>query len=96
MEVPSQGDADADVQSSPPGIVFHPASAIDEAAVAQVQTDLRRRILRYCARPPFAMGRLRKEGATLVPPPRTHRHRYFGVLTPNLPLRAAAAPTCTA
>ena len=25
---------------------FHPASAIDEAAVAQVQTDLRRRILR--------------------------------------------------
>jgi hypothetical protein len=35
-EVQSQGDADADVQSSPPGIVFHPASAIDEAAVAQV------------------------------------------------------------
>ena len=28
------------------GIVFHPASAIDEAAVAQVQADLRRRILR--------------------------------------------------
>jgi hypothetical protein len=36
----------ADAQSSPPGIVFHPASAIDETAVAQVQTDLRRRILR--------------------------------------------------
>ena len=154
------------------GIVFHPASAIDEAAVAQVQTDLRRRILRafvgrgliekadakemlayqhsgfsvdagvcieaadraalerllrYCARPPFAMDRLRKEGtelvyrcakqrsepgsdkrgakadeltltpleliariAALVPPPRTHRHRYFGVLAPNSPLRAAA------
>jgi hypothetical protein len=88
-----------------PGIVFHPASAIDETAVAQVQTDLRRcilrafvgrgllesrdakallayqhsgfsvdagvrieaddraaleRLLRYCARPPFAMDRLRK------------------------------------
>ena len=43
-EVAGQGDTDA--QSSPPGIVFHPASAIDEAAVAQVQTDLRRRILR--------------------------------------------------
>jgi len=153
------------------GIVFHPASAIDETAVAQVQTDLRRRILRafvgrgliekadakdmlgyqhsgfsvdagvciqahdraalerllrYCARPPFAMDRLRKEGcdlvyrcakqrsepssdkrgakadelhltpldliariAALVPPPRTHRHRYFGVLAPNSPLRAA-------
>lgn len=170
-EVAGQGDADADAQSSPPGIVFHPASAIDEAAVAQVQTDLRRRILRafvgrglieqadakemlgyqhsgfsvdagvrieahdraalerllrYCARPPFAMDRLRKEGAALVyrcakqhsepgsdkrgakvdelhltpleliariaalvPPPRTHRHRYFGVLAPNSPFRAA-------
>ena len=34
--------------------------------------------------------------ATLVPPPRTHRHRYFGVLAPNSPLRsvvtALAAP----
>ena len=155
-----------------PGIVFHPASAIDETAVAQVQADLRRCILRafvgrdliekadakemlgyqhsgfsvdaggcieaddraalerllmYCARPPFAMDRLRKEGAALVyrcakqhsepgsdkrgakvdelhltpleliariaalvPPPRTNRHRYFGVLAPNSPLRAAA------
>ena len=43
-EVAVEGEADA--QSSPPGIVFHPASAIDETAVAQVQTDLRRRILR--------------------------------------------------
>lgn len=25
----------------------------------------------------------------LVPPLRTHRHRYFGVLAPNSPLRAA-------
>ena len=88
------------------------------------------RLLRYCARPPFAMERLRKAGselvyrcakqhsepggnphntrgakvdeitltplelidriASLVPPPRTHRHRYFGVLAPNSPLRAAA------
>jgi hypothetical protein len=87
------------------------------------------RLLRYCARPPFAMERLRKAGselvyrcakqhsepggnpqntrgakvdkitltplelidriAALVPPPRTHRHRYFGVLAPNSPLRAA-------
>jgi len=91
------------------------------------------RLLRYCARPPFAMDRLRKEGpalvyrcakhhselaaggkvaelvltplelieriAALVPPLRTHRHRYFGVLAPNSPLRASvtalarAAPT---
>ena len=29
-------------------------------------------------------------GAALVPPLRTHRHRYFGVLAPNSPLRAAA------
>jgi Putative transposase len=27
--------------------------------------------------------------AALVPPPRTHRHRYFGVLAPNSLLRAA-------
>jgi hypothetical protein len=27
--------------------------------------------------------------AALVPPPRVHRHRYFGVLAPNSPLRAA-------
>lgn len=91
------------------------------------------RLLRYCARPPFAMERLRKAGsalvyrcakqhsepggnphnhshnkrgnkvdeitltpleliariAALVPPPRTHRHRYFGVLAPNSPHRAA-------
>jgi hypothetical protein len=84
------------------------------------------RLLRYCARPPFACERLRKEGAglvyrcakqhsepgsdkrgarvdelhltpleliariaALVPPPRTHRHRYFGVLAPNSPHRAA-------
>jgi hypothetical protein len=92
------------------------------------------RLLRYCARPPFSMERLRKEGselvyrcakqrseptsdkrgakadelhltplelidriAALVPPPRTHRHRYFGVLAPNSPLRAGgygAGPAC--
>ena len=28
--------------------------------------------------------------AQLVPPPRTHRHRYYGVLAPNSPLRAAS------
>ena len=171
-EVPVAVAGEANAQSSPPGIIFHPASANDETAVAQVEADLRRRILRafvgrgllescdakemqgyqhsgfsvdagvcieahdraalerllrYCARPPFAMDRLRKEGAelvyrcakqrsepssdkrgtkvdelhltplelidriaALVPPPRTHRHRYFGVLAPNSPLRAAA------
>ena len=83
------------------------------------------RLLRYCARPPFALERLRKAGselvyrcakqhsepgtdkrggkvdeitltplelidriAALLPLPRTHRHRYFGVLAPNSPLRA--------
>jgi hypothetical protein len=67
------------------------------------------RLLRYCARPPFALERLPEldaehliydsakpgSGATaprltplellerlapLVPPPRVHRHRYYGVL----------------
>lgn len=28
--------------------------------------------------------------AALIPPPRIHRHRYYGVLAPNSPLRAAA------
>ncbi len=146
---------------------FHAAMGLDEAAMAQVQADVRRRILRafvarghleahdakdmaayahgggfsvdagvcieapdraglerllrYCARPPFAMDRLKQRGhdlvyccgkghaehtgergelvltplelidriAALVPPPRTHRHRYYGVLAPNSPLRAA-------
>lgn len=76
------------------------------------------RLLLYCARPAFALERLReidpehlvyesvKPGpggsvtlmltplelldrlAALIPPPRRHRHRYFGVLAPNSPLRA--------
>jgi hypothetical protein len=79
----------------------------------------RERLLRYCARPPFALEHLhqhdaehlvydiakpRPDGpralvltplelldkvAALVPPPRVHRHRYYGVLAPNAPLRAA-------
>jgi hypothetical protein len=32
---------------------------------------------------------LLKRIAALVPPPRQHRHRYYGVLVPNAPLRAA-------
>jgi hypothetical protein len=77
------------------------------------------RLLRYCARPAFALERLReldpehlvyesvKPGpggsvslmltpmqlldrlAALIPPPRRHRHRYYGALAPNSPLRAA-------
>ncbi len=81
------------------------------------------RLLRYCARPPFALTHLHQRDtlhlvyrtpepvrgtapgsrpaalvltplelitkiATLVPPPRAHRHRYHGVLAPNAPLRA--------
>jgi hypothetical protein len=33
--------------------------------------------------------------SALVPPPRIHRHRYFGVLTPNSPLRAAVSALAT-
>ena len=77
------------------------------------------RLLRYCARPAFALERLRevdaqhlvyesvKPGpggsvtlmltplelldrlAALIPPPRRHSHRHFGVLVPNAPLRSA-------
>ena len=79
----------------------------------------RERLLRYCARPPFAGERLewidaervrnrlpkaRPDGRTelillppqliervaaLVPPPRCHRLRYYGVLAPNAALRSA-------
>ena len=38
-----QGEVDADAKATPPGIIFHPASGIDEAGVAQVQADVRRR-----------------------------------------------------
>jgi len=114
----ADADADADANATAPGVMigapklaFHAATGIDEAAVAQVQADLRRRILRafvgrgllesgdakemlayqhsgfsvdagvcieahdraglerllrYCARPPFAMDRLRKAGSELV------------------------------
>lgn len=88
------------------------------------------RLIRYCARPPFALERLEwREGeddpagegvvlyhlarpahdgrtvvrltplelldrlATLLPPPRVHRHRYHGVLAPNAALRPLVTPT---
>ena len=83
-----------------------------DASVRIEATDRagRERLLRYCARPPFALDRLlERDGghliyeppkpgpggsgpqcltplelldrlAALVPPPRLHRHRYFGVL----------------
>ena len=77
------------------------------------------RLLRYCARPPFALEHLQQLDAdhlvyhspkprpeapgtlvltplefidriaALVPPPRAHRHRYYGVLAPNASLRVA-------
>jgi len=91
-------------------------------ATARIEAHDRRgleRLLRYCARPPFAAERIEeldrhrliyhlpKPGpdgrtqlhlsplelieriAALVPPPRQHRHRYYGVLAANAPLRAA-------
>ncbi len=39
-------DGDTDDQSLPRKVIFHPASAIDQTTVAQVQATLRRRILR--------------------------------------------------
>jgi len=87
------------------------------------------RLLRHCARPPFAADRLEeldaqrviyhlpkpgRDGRTqiilspleligriaaLVPPPRQHRHRYYGVLAPNSclgPAVTALAPEAVA
>ena len=34
--------------------------------------------------------------AALVPPPRAHRHRYYGVLAPNARLRAAVTAQASA
>ena len=45
-----EGDITAD-PATPPVVVFHPASGIDEAAVAQVQAQVRTRILRAFAAP---------------------------------------------
>ncbi len=84
------------------------------------------RLLRYCARPPFALERIEVRDdeqviyhlpkptpdgrtvlhltpleligriAALVPSPRVHRHRYYGVLAPNARLRPAViALVCT-
>jgi len=77
------------------------------------------RLLRYCARPPFALERIlyhlpkpTPDGQTrltltplefigrlaaLIPAPRLHRHRYYGVLAPNARLRlAVTAMACEA
>ena len=40
------GEVDADLKTTPAGVIFHPASGIDATVVAQVQADLRRRIRR--------------------------------------------------
>ena len=39
-------DVVANVEPTPPSVIFHPASAVDQTALAQVQATLRRRILR--------------------------------------------------
>jgi hypothetical protein len=41
-----EGDAGTDVYASPAGVVFHPATGINQTSVAQVQTTLQKRILR--------------------------------------------------
>ncbi len=81
------------------------------------------RLLRYCARPAFALELWREvdaehlvyeriklgpggsvslmltplelieRPAALIPPPRRHRHRYYGVLAPNAPLRGHPSST---
>ena len=58
------------------------------------------RLLRYCARPPFALVltplELITKIAARVPPPRAHRHRYYGVLAPNAPLRSVVTALASA
>ena len=83
-----------------PSITFHPAQ-IDEAAMAQVQAqvqaNVRKRLLRafviqsdkYSGELVLTPLALIDRIAQLVPPRRIHRHRCYGVLAPNSPLREA-------
>jgi len=72
------------------GGTFHPASGIDQEAIAKVQAGVRAKpglggIGAQIVTPLEFIDRL----AALVPPPRVHRHRYCGVPAPHTPLRAA-------
>ena len=53
--------------------------------------DARHEQLRYQVPKPMADGsvELLERLSAFIPPPRIHRHRYFGVLAPNAPLRPA-------
>ena len=44
---------------------------------------------KYSGEPVLTPLELINRIAQRVPPPRTHRHRFYGVRAPNLPLRAA-------
>jgi Putative transposase len=116
------------MQSYPHGGGFSVDASV---RIAQHDRQGLERLLRYCARPPFAGQRIRIEGeqiiyrcskapageqgdtsvggkraheivltplefiariAALVPPPRQHRHRYYGVLAPNARQRGQVIP----
>jgi hypothetical protein len=101
---------------------WHPSGSFSldaSVAISGGEGRGRQRLLRYCARPPFAGERLDwidaervrnrlprprpdvcgelivsppeliERVAALVPPPRRHRLRYYGVLAPNARLRPA-------
>ena len=118
----------------------HSGFSVDTSLCIQAQGRAGpERLLRYVARPPFVLDRLRKEGseliyrcakqhsvpgsvhpnkrsakgkaadelhltplelierlAALVPPPRAHRHRFYGVLTPISTQRTAATALAAA
>jgi hypothetical protein len=69
------------------GVIFTAASGLEATAIAQVQAQVRRRLLRAFVRRGLLPGDDARAMAQweLVPPPRVHRHRYFGVLAPNAP-----------
>jgi len=81
-------DPDAGPQTTTGGLQFHEATDLSPHLLARLQHTVRTRVLRlirYCARPPFALELLDRF-ANLFPPPRIHRHRYHGVFAPNAPL----------
>ncbi len=72
------GVVDAEDPATSVGVTFQPATGVDADAVAQVQATLRR-----CIQRAFVGRGLIDCLAVLLPSPRIHLHRYFGVLEPN-------------
>ena len=78
----------------PAAAVLRPSTVCDGTAAQSGQRDKRSAKGKTGEELNLTPLELIERIAALIPPPRTHRHRYFGVLAPNSPHRAAAADKC--